>query len=441
MFRIAACAALLLPTAVPAQTMVILAPRAFAPALRDYAAARSRELPCEIAVLEDVLAAATGADDPERIKRFLHTRWLERNLRYVLLAGDCDVLPVRYMVLDRVTPAAFDHAFYPSDLYYADVAHSSGSFDDWNGSRDGFHAAYFGEVRGEKNKDGPINADRIDYRPELAVGRWPVSNVEELAIVIAKSLAHAARRADPVARAAWLAVDGWVDSRPALHEAGQLLQQRFTVTSAAYGTGGPEPDSAFVLAQFQHGVDLLLHAGHGSPDGWEHCLTSKMLPAFQNGSRLPVVLSAGCSTAQFATLPPYEGYTDTYGNEHRGTNQGEVFAEPPPPPAPLQHGAHDTTGLGERMLLQPDGGAIAYFGCNTGSQPCGLTLLVEFARAAGSQPMRLGDCWIASLCGYWQRERLAELRPTESWYPPSVFFQGMKFMLFGDPSLWLAARP
>ena len=50
------------------------------------------------------------------------------------------------------TPAAFDYAFYPSDLYYADVAKADGSFDDWNARKDGFHAHYFGEVRGEKNK-------------------------------------------------------------------------------------------------------------------------------------------------------------------------------------------------------------------------------------------------------------------------------------------------
>jgi len=32
-----------------------------------------------------------------------------------------------------------------------------------------------------------------------------------------------------------------------------------------------------------------------------------------------------------------------------------------------------------------------------------------------------------------------ELAPTSSWYPPSIFFQGMKFMLFGDPTLPLPA--
>ena len=38
-------------------------------------------------------------------------RWRSDHLGYALLVGDVDVLPVRYMVLDRVTPAAFDDAF------------------------------------------------------------------------------------------------------------------------------------------------------------------------------------------------------------------------------------------------------------------------------------------------------------------------------------------
>jgi hypothetical protein len=36
---------------------------------------------------------------------------------------------------------------------------------------------------------------------------------------------------------------------------------------------------------------------------------------------------------------------------------------------------------------------------------------------------------------YYKHEYLAELKPTKDWYPPSIFFQGMKFMLFGDPTL------
>src|SRR6185436_10020494 len=134
-------------------------------------------------------ALAPAIDDAERLKRFLFVEWRERRAHYVLLAGDADVMPVRYMVLDRVTPAAFDYAFYPCDLYYADVAKADGSFDDWNARQDSFHAGYFGEVRGEKNKHDPINFDQVHYVPELAVGRWPVSTADEAARVAAKTIA------------------------------------------------------------------------------------------------------------------------------------------------------------------------------------------------------------------------------------------------------------
>ena len=135
--------------------------------------------------------------DLERIARrgrsrktqaWLYEEWKDRQLRYVFLVGDADLVPVHYMVLDRVTPHAFDYAFYPSDLYYADVARRNGSFDDWNARKDGFHADYFGEVRGEKNKTDPVNFDEIDYRPELAVGRWPVDSEAEVRTVVEKTI-------------------------------------------------------------------------------------------------------------------------------------------------------------------------------------------------------------------------------------------------------------
>lgn len=428
-------AALLLTACPEAQTMLVLAPRAFAEACAPYVAARNADLPCRLLVLEDVLAGSPGADDPERLKRRLYRAWLAANLRYVLLVGDGDVLPVRYMILDRNTKEAFDHAFYPSDLYYADVARRDGSFEDWNGNLEGHRAGYFGEVRGEHHKDGPINADGIDYRPELAVGRWPVSTLAELEVVIRKSLRH--QDAAPVApRAGLIAVDGWVDSRPVLDAAAAALGPRWTIERRYFDRPDlPAPTTASVTALWNEGPALLLHAGHGQPDAWDQCLPPKAARELRN-ERLPMVLSVGCSTACFAPCPPYEGYVDVHGKVHAGTNHGEVFAAPPPQPACLQEGPHDRTGLGEILLLSEQGGAWAYIGCNTGSQPCALTLLAEFAAAAGrAEAPRLGDCWVAAVRGYHARERLAELRPTASWYPPSIFFQAMKFMVFGDPSL------
>ena len=63
-------------------------------------------------------------------------------------------------------------------------------------------------------------------------------------------------------------------------------------------------------------------------------------------------------------------YVDVDGKEHKGTTAGEVFEAPPPPPAPYQRGKYNVTGLGEQLLRAGPNGAVAYIGCNTGSQPC-----------------------------------------------------------------------
>lgn len=262
--------------------LLVVSPRSFEPALKEFVGWKQSQRSTTWVALEEILADAPGADAPERLKRWLYRSWRDRGTGYVLLAGDVDVLPVRYMVLDRKTPAAFNYSFYPSDLYYADL--------------------------------------------------------------------------------------------------GQLT----------------------------------------------------------NATSIPVMISAGCSTAHFAPLPPYEPYLDLNGKFHPGTDHGEQFTEPPLPPAPLQVGTVNPDCLGEALLKRADTGAVAYIGCNTGSQPFGLTLVDGFVRelVVASVP-RLGDCWNSALRYYMAQQKLGELKPTESWVPPSIFFQGMKFMVFGDPSLRL----
>jgi hypothetical protein len=425
--------------------LIVVAPERFHGALTGYIGHKQRQMSAELLSLEKVLRETPGTDDPERLKHRLYDAWKNRGCRYVLLVGEADVLPVRYMVLDRVTPAAYDYAFYPSDLYYADLAKRDGSFEDWNGRKEGFHAGYFGEVRGEKNKNDPINFDAIDYLPEVAVGRWPVSTPGELEVVAAKTIRYenglqkAEKRTGPCA--AFVAVGGWVDSRPLFNRLSITLPPGWTARRLFFAEAGTRaatsaPTAEAVVRLMNEGLELLVHAGHGQDDRWEGALGLTHLPAIRNAGRLPVVISAGCSTARFATLPPYEPYLDVNGKEHRGTNKGEVFTEPPPPPAPYQLGGH--MGLGKALVRGGPAGAVAYIGCNTGSQPCGLTLLEGFVMGLwGFKEPRLGDVWNRAVAHYYKKERLETLRPTPDWYPPSIFFQGMKFMVFGDPSLLL----
>jgi hypothetical protein len=430
----------------PDRTLIIIAPRKFEPALRPYVEHKRRHMRARLVALESILKNEPGVDDPERLKRALYREWKTRGAAFALLVGDADVLPVRYMVLDRVTPPAFDYAFYPSDLYYADVAKSDGRFDDWNAQHDDFHAEYFGEVRGEKNKTDPINFDQIDYRPEIAVGRWPVSTPEEVGTLVAKSIAYekaVTGDAKQFARAAFITVGGWIDARHQMDRMAAHLPRSWSREKRYYRDGpakkAPPPDEDNVIALLNDGVGLMLHAGHGSDDRWEGSLSVAGLARVKNAGRLGVLMSAGCSTARFATLPPYEGYIDIEGKEHAGTNNGDVFDKPPPAPAPYQNGKYNFTGLGEQLLRAGPHGAVAYFGCNTGGQPCGVTLLEGFVDtlASSSRPT-IGECWQGAVSYYVEREKLAELKPNEDWYPPSIFFQGMKYMLFGDPSLPMA---
>ena len=422
--------------------LVVISPRSFQGVLKEFVEWKNSLLPTTWVALEEILAKSPGADDPEKLKRWLFSTWQTRRTRYALLVGDVDVLPVRYMVLDRNTAAAFNYAFYPSDLYYADLTKSDGSFDDWNARRDDYHAGYIGEVRGEANKGDPINYDQVDYLPELAVGRWPVSTAEDVSRIAGKTVAWERRvlaDADPkLRRAAFIAVDGWVDARGLLGGLAEKLDDAWQIERRFYDSDTPPPDAGQVRGILNEGAGLAVHTGHGNPDRWEKCLTIADLDQLTNSTNIPVFVSAGCSTAHFAPLPPYEPYLDRDGKPHVGTDRGEKFTVPPLPPAPLQTGAVNPTCLGEALLKRAGTGGVAYIGCNTGSQPFGLTLVDGFVRElATAKAPRLGDCWNSAIRYYVDQQQLRKLTPTESWVPPSIFFQGMKFMVFGDPSLRL----
>ena len=425
----------------PQEAMVVVAPLKFHKALDDYLRFRSARRPTRLVALETVLKETDGVDDPERLKRWLFQQWKEHGVGYVLLVGDADVVPVRYMVLDRVTPPAFDYAFYPSDLYYADVAHRDGIFDDWNACKVGFHAGYFGEVRGEKNKRDPINFDAIDYRPELAVGRWPVDSADEVRTVAAKTIAFEQGVRHETAlgghRVALVWVPGWVDARGRMDGWALRLQPAWEVVKLFGGPGAKAAsDEKSVVDLLNAGAAVVFHVGHGFDEGWAESLGVGALSKLTNADRLPVILSAGCSTARFATLPPYEPYEDIHGETHKGTNFGEVFDAAPPPPSPYARGRYNLTGLGERLVRGGPHGAVAYIGCNTGGQPCALTLLDGFARALAAAPdPTLGACWVRAVDHYYEAEHLATITPTPDWYPASIFFQAMKYMVFGDPAV------
>jgi hypothetical protein len=428
--------------------LLIVAPERFHETLSDFVAYKSQLLPTQLIALEAILREQKGVDDAEKLKRCFYDQWKQNSLGYVLLVGDVDVMPVRYMVCENILKSPVEYAFFPSDLYYADLAKRDGSFDDWNGRKDGEHAQLFGEVMRSGKRHVPINYDYVDYLPEIAVGRWPVSTSTEARLLATKTMTY-----EMSVRAGTHPGSGnfqifhphrYIDARDRLEHLARLMPAGWTSDRHFYSDGKerfttPTPDDRHMIAALNEGTALVAHVGHGGTSCWQYCFSTADLKMVHNADRLPVLFSIGCSTAHFAPLPPFEAYEDVDGHVHAGTDHKEILEGPPHPPALYQKGKLNPTCIGEQVLKRNMNGAVVYIGCNTGSQGCAFTLLDGFLTAVrrSDRPL-VGDCWVSSIRYYYAKQQLATLVCDGDWRPGCIFFQAMKYMFFGDPSLPLA---
>jgi hypothetical protein len=172
------------------EKLLIVGPKAFQSALAPFVAHKSELLPTEFVTLETAVTSSTGDDDAEKLKRYLFERWKSDWVRYVLLVGDCSIMPARYHAIYCGEAKWGNYYFVACDHYYADVAKQDGSFEDWNANKDGHHAQLFGELGRSENPKSPVNIDQIDYLPEIAVGRWPVQNVNQVGLLVGKTIRY-----------------------------------------------------------------------------------------------------------------------------------------------------------------------------------------------------------------------------------------------------------
>ncbi|MBU8872057.1 MAG: hypothetical protein KOO60_14410 [Gemmatimonadales bacterium] len=114
-----------------------------------------------------------GVDLAETIRRFLQEAHVQWGTQYVLLGGDLEVIPTRW-VYNTYYPT-IGGTDLPVDLYYA------GLDGDWDGDGDGI----YGEPYGGTEDPG----DDADLVPELGLGRAPVSTSDEAALFVQKSIA------------------------------------------------------------------------------------------------------------------------------------------------------------------------------------------------------------------------------------------------------------
>ena len=125
-----------------------------------------------------------GVDNAEKIRNMIKSYYEQENIQWVLLAGDAqdDLIPIRKVYnpdTERWTngnPELGNEDYKPTDFYYADL---TGSWDNDND-----------ENWGEAPQDNSFNLDEISWIPEVYVGRLPASNVNELEIMVNKTLKY-----------------------------------------------------------------------------------------------------------------------------------------------------------------------------------------------------------------------------------------------------------
>ncbi len=158
------------PAATPTAEYLIVTGEDFVNSLEPLAQwKRLRGISTEIVPLESILAESPGIDAAEQLRNYLIEAY-QGGTRYVLLAGDETVLPIRYAYHGNTNTQPGLDMEQVCDLYFADVD------GDWDSDSDG--------VYGEPSQDDP------DITPDLLVGRLPFSQPEEFQSYVDKLIQY-----------------------------------------------------------------------------------------------------------------------------------------------------------------------------------------------------------------------------------------------------------
>jgi hypothetical protein len=137
----------------------------------------------------------SGRDDPEKIRNFLIDKYDTWEIKYVLIAGSIDSVPMRYCYPDPANHNLNDW-IVPTDYYYADLT------GDWDADGDG----YYGEGKNNSkapSEAGPFNStdeefefffqfwdDKVDFDAEVYVGRIPIDESNRIQNVLQKIISY-----------------------------------------------------------------------------------------------------------------------------------------------------------------------------------------------------------------------------------------------------------
>lgn len=118
-----------------------------------------------------------GGNDPAMVRDYIRDRYLNDGISYVLIGGDHDIMPARYLFSTLYYPIGGKADFIPGDIYFACL--------------DGSYNADGDTLWGEPH-DGEDGGD-VDLIAEVYVGRASVADIAEANRFVTKTIQYGSR--------------------------------------------------------------------------------------------------------------------------------------------------------------------------------------------------------------------------------------------------------
>ncbi|OYT29442.1 hypothetical protein B6U98_02160 [Thermoplasmatales archaeon ex4572_165] len=261
---------------------------------------------------EEIFNEYEGRDDTEKIKYFIKNSIEEFGIKYVMLIGNDQIVPMRKCANTVITGVINWH-YILSDLYYADIYDNKGEFSSWDTNQNEKYGECYYDYRSY-----PIDMeiiDIVDFYPDVGIGRLPCSSINECNIIVDKIIQYEKQTYHENWFNTILLLGG--DTFPdnlSLYEgewfheqytAPTMKQQGFTIEKLFTSKSTFSP--TIINENINNGAGFLNYVGHGytdsigtsSPHGIEHMSYSLSdINALSNDYRLPICFFDACLTGK-----------------------------------------------------------------------------------------------------------------------------------------------
>ena len=283
--------------------LMIIAPSNFVSPLERLAKYKnSRGIKTEIVTLEEIYSRYTGYDEAEKIKKAIKNEVERNGIKYVLLVGSIDKLPIRKTHFIRKWGNRYHNTTLLTDLYYSDIYDADSKFCSWDSNGNGKYGEIFYGVEREN--------DEVDLYPDVYLGRLACKNVLEVNVVVNKIIRYESRAGNWFKRLLVIGGDtfpGWgvIEGEFVTEKTAEILSD-FSTTKLWATLGNLKPLNIHI--ELSKGYGFVHYSGHGfeygistHPEGSEEWIGTYITPyatMLFNGYRLPVIFFDACLTAK-----------------------------------------------------------------------------------------------------------------------------------------------